>query len=101
MLRMVGSLNWNFKLTHTVYGGGGLISLWLYNENKKLRDRKNIFTLHIPRAPHTHTYDFVVLTSLTNPGKILLVVLQIGKAKDLSAPLGIGVLDAESTSVIT
>jgi hypothetical protein len=30
---------------------------------------------------------FVVLTSLTHPRKILLVVLQIGKAKDLSAPL--------------
>jgi hypothetical protein len=36
--------------------------------------------LHIP-------HDFVVLTSLTHPRKILLVVLQIGKAKDLSAPL--------------
>jgi hypothetical protein len=42
--------------------------------------------LHVPpRAPHT--YDFVVLTSLTHPCKILLVVLQTGKAKDLSAPL--------------
>jgi hypothetical protein len=45
-----------------------------------------------PWAPHT--YDFVVLTSLTHPRKILLVVLQIGKqeiekAKDLSAPLHI------------
>jgi hypothetical protein len=30
-----------------------------------------------PRAPHT--YDFVVLTLLTHPRKILLVVLQIGK----------------------
>jgi hypothetical protein len=57
---------------------GGLISLWLYKENNKLRDWKNIFTLHIPPwAPHT--YDFVVLTSLTHPRKILLVVLQIGK----------------------
>jgi hypothetical protein len=27
---------------------GGLTSLWLYKENNKLRDRKNIFTLHIP-----------------------------------------------------
>jgi hypothetical protein len=34
-----------------------------------------------------HTYDFVVLTSLTDPRKIILVVLQIRKAKDLSAPL--------------
>jgi hypothetical protein len=70
---------------------GGLISLWLYKESNKLRDWENVFTLHIsPLAPHT--YDFVVLTSLTHPRKILLVVLQIGKyeigiAKDLSAPL--------------
>jgi hypothetical protein len=33
---------------------GGLISLWLYKENNKLRDWKNVFTLHIPLwAPHT------------------------------------------------
>jgi hypothetical protein len=51
-------------------------------------EKKNVFTLHIPPwAPHT--YDFVVLTSLTHPRKILLVVLQIGKVKDLSAPLRI------------
>jgi hypothetical protein len=42
-----------------------------------------------PWAPHS--YDFVVLTSLTHPIKILLVVLQIGKAKDLSAPLLISI----------
>jgi hypothetical protein len=40
---------------------------------------KNVFTLHIP----SHIYDFVNLTSLTDPRKILLDVLQIGKAKDL------------------
>jgi hypothetical protein len=58
----------------------GLISLWLCKENKKLRDWKNIFTLHIPPwAPHT--YGFVVPTSLTHPRKILLVVLQIGNRK--------------------
>jgi hypothetical protein len=51
---------------------------------------KNVFTLHIPPwAPHT--YDFVVLTSLTHPRKILLLVLQIGKyeiekTKDLPHP---------------
>jgi hypothetical protein len=68
--------------------GGGVISLWLYKENNKLRDWKNVFTLHIPPwAPHT--YDFVVLTSSTHPRKILLVVLQIGRAKYLSAPLRI------------
>jgi hypothetical protein len=39
---------------------------------------KNVFTLHIPPwAPHT--YDFVVLTSLTNPSKKNSFVLQIGK----------------------
>jgi hypothetical protein len=49
----------------------GLISLWLYKENNKLRDWRNVFTLHIPPwAPHT--YDFVVLTSLTHPRKIVL-----------------------------
>jgi hypothetical protein len=26
---------------------GGLISLWLYKENNKLRDSKNVLTLHI------------------------------------------------------
>jgi hypothetical protein len=40
-----------------------------------------------PWAPHT--YDFVVLTSLTHPRKILSVVLQIENAKNLSAPLRI------------
>jgi hypothetical protein len=50
--------------------------------------KKNVFTVHIPlSAPHT--YDFVVLTSLTHPIKILFVVMQIGKARDLSAPLSI------------
>jgi hypothetical protein len=64
----------------------GLISLWLYKENNKLRDWKHVFTLHIP--PWTpHTYDFVVVISLTHPRKILLVALQVGKAKDLSAPI--------------
>jgi hypothetical protein len=29
----------------------------------------------------THTYDFVVLTSLTHPRKILLIVLQIKNRK--------------------
>jgi hypothetical protein len=50
-----------------------------------------VYLLYIfPGAPHT--YDFVALTSLTHPRKILLVVLlQIGKAKDLSAPLRIRV----------
>jgi hypothetical protein len=50
----------------------------LYKENNKLRGWKNVFTLHIPPwGPHT--YGFVVLTYLTHPREILLVVLQIGK----------------------
>jgi hypothetical protein len=50
---------------------------------------KRIFLLYI-FPPELHTlYDFVVLTSLTHPRKIFLVVLQIGKAKDLSTPLRI------------
>jgi hypothetical protein len=48
---------------------------------------KNVFTLTYSPLNYTHTHDFVVLTSLTHPRKILLVVLRIGKAKDLSAPL--------------
>jgi hypothetical protein len=35
--------------------------------------------------PELHT----LMTSLTHPRKLLSVVLQIGKAKDLSAPLRI------------
>jgi hypothetical protein len=59
-----------------IRGGGGLIILWIYKEKNKLRDWKNVFT-YSPWAPHT--YDFAILTSLTRPRKILLVVLQIAK----------------------
>jgi hypothetical protein len=78
------------RTANPAHEGRGLISLWLYKENK-LRDGKNVFTVHIPPwAPYT--YGFVVLTSLTHPREILLVALQIrkqkmGEAKDLSAPL--------------
>jgi hypothetical protein len=44
--------------------------------------------LHIPPPRAAHAYDVVVVT-LTHPRKILLVVLQTGKAKDLPAPLRI------------
>jgi hypothetical protein len=68
------------------YKGGCWVFLWLYNENNKLQDwKKCVYSTYSLWAPHT--YDFVVLTSLTHPRKTLLVVLQIGKAKDLSAPL--------------
>jgi hypothetical protein len=33
--------------------GGGLVSLWLYKENNKLRDWKKVFSLHIPPELHT------------------------------------------------
>jgi hypothetical protein len=42
-----------------------------------------------PPELHTHTYDFIVVTSLTHPRKNPLVVLKIGKVKDLSALLRI------------
>jgi hypothetical protein len=62
-------------------------------ENKQ-RDWKNVFTLHIsPRAPHT--YDVVVLSSLTHTRKILLVMLQIGKAKKLISTPTYYILDLE------
>jgi hypothetical protein len=47
--------------------------------------KKCIYSTYSPGVPHT--YDFIVPTSLTHPRKILLLVLQIGKAKDLSEPL--------------
>jgi hypothetical protein len=59
---------------------GALISLWLYKENNKLRDWKNVFTLHIPPwSPHT--YDFVVPNSLTHPRKFFCLCCKprIGK----------------------
>jgi hypothetical protein len=68
---------------------GRLISLWLYKENK-LWDWKNIYTLHIPPDLHTRLH----CSNFFNPSsKILLVVLQIGKAKDLAAPLHIIITD--------
>jgi hypothetical protein len=39
---------------------------------------KEMYLLYI-FPPELHSYDFVVLTSLTHPRKILFVVLQIGK----------------------
>jgi hypothetical protein len=51
-------------------GGGALIILWLYKENKQL-DWQNVFNIHMPPwAPHT--YDFIALTSLTNPRNVQL-----------------------------
>jgi hypothetical protein len=48
---------------------------------------EKMYLLYIFPLSSTHTYEFVVLTSLTHPRKIILVVLQIEKTKDLSAPL--------------
>jgi hypothetical protein len=88
-------------LKHLSYKGG-LISLWLYKENNKLRDWKNVFTLYIPPwAPRT--YDFVVLTSLTQPRRILLVVLQKGnrKSRRLISTLRVSEADFNQALVCT
>jgi hypothetical protein len=60
------------------YKGGGLISLWLYKENYKLRHWKNLFTLYIHPLSSTHLW--LRCSNFFNPSKkILLVVLQRGK----------------------
>jgi hypothetical protein len=51
--------------------GGRADKLWLYKENNKLRDWENVFTLHIPPWA-SHSYEFVVLTSLTHPRRFVL-----------------------------
>jgi hypothetical protein len=48
--------------------------------------KKCIYSTYPPPLK-LYTFDFDVLTSLTHPRKILLVVLQIGNATDFSAPL--------------
>jgi hypothetical protein len=64
---------------HYYEGGRGG---WLYKENNKVRGWNDVFTVHIPPLSSTHTYDFVVLTSLTHPRKILLLVYwKIGNRK--------------------
>jgi hypothetical protein len=45
----------------------GLISLWLYNENNKLWDWKNVFTLHIPPLSSTHLW--LHCSNFFNPSK--------------------------------
>jgi hypothetical protein len=58
----------------------GLINLWLYKEHNKLRDGRQVFALHIPTPSSTHTLMISVFpTSLTNPRKIVLVVLHTKK----------------------
>jgi hypothetical protein len=50
-----------------------------------------MYLLYIfPPELHTHTYDFIVLTSLTHQKKNLLGMAQIEKAEDLTTPLRIG-----------
>jgi hypothetical protein len=70
--------------------GGGLISLWLYKENNKLRDWKNVFALHIPLSS---THLCLRCSNFFNPsnnnsfGVLQIRKYEIGKAKDLPAPL--------------
>jgi hypothetical protein len=44
----------------------GLISLWLYKENNKLQDWKNVFTLHIPPSS---THLWLRCSNFFNPSK--------------------------------
>jgi hypothetical protein len=53
-----------------------LISLWLYKATRMKKYISSTYSPPPPRAPHT--YGFVVITSITHPRKIILVVLQIG-----------------------
>jgi hypothetical protein len=53
----------------------GLLSLWLYKENKLCNWKKKTQLLYIFSLWAPHTYDFVVVTSLTHPRKIILFVL--------------------------
>jgi hypothetical protein len=52
----------------------GLISIWLYKKTSYGIEKKYICCTYSPSAPHS--YDFVVLTSLTYPRKLFVVVLQ-------------------------
>jgi hypothetical protein len=52
---------------------------WGFIKKQAIKLKKNVFTLDIPPLSSTHTYDFVVLTSLTHPRKIILVMMQIEK----------------------
>jgi hypothetical protein len=45
-----------------------------YDKNNKLRDLKKIIYSTYSPLSYTQTYDFVVLTSLTHPRKIVLVI---------------------------
>jgi hypothetical protein len=67
------SLQANTEIVH----GGADKSLDLYRKQAATGLEKCIYSTYSPWAPHT--YNFVVLTSLTHTRKILLVVLQIGK----------------------
>jgi hypothetical protein len=55
-------------------GGGGLISLGFIKKPTS-HSIENMYLLYI-FSPEQHTYDSVVLTSLTQPTQILLFVLQ-------------------------
>jgi hypothetical protein len=69
--------------------GGADKSLALKKTSEGIGKKFIYSTYPPPPGLHTHTYGFVVLTSLTWRRNFLLVVLEIGKAKDLSALLRI------------
>jgi hypothetical protein len=63
---------------------GGLIILWFYKGKTSYGIEKMYLLYIFPLELHTH---FVVLISLTHSRKLPLVVVQIRKAKNLSAPI--------------
>jgi hypothetical protein len=63
-------------LAFLAYYKGGLICLWLYKEKTSYGIKK--MYLYIPPPNSRHTYDFVVVTSLTHPRKIIWL-FYIGK----------------------
>jgi hypothetical protein len=67
------------------------ISLWLYKENNRLRDWKNVFALHISPLSSTHLWlrcsNFWI--PFTKNCFDCAANRKIGKVKDLSAPLRI------------
>jgi hypothetical protein len=74
-----------FTVEYIRGGGGADKSLASYRKQQATGLNKYIYSTYSPLSS-THLW-LVVLTSLTHPRKIILVVLEIGKAENLSAPL--------------
>jgi hypothetical protein len=68
---------WIWKNGVYLYDGTDKSSA-LYRKQQATGLKKCIYSTYPPLSPK-HTYDFAVITSLTHPRKMLLLVLQIGK----------------------